>query len=52
MTLPGRTVKNPVKFSRGVKYHMTLPERTVKDTCGDAHCRKNFNKKQKLRKQF
>ena len=31
MTLPERIVKNPVKFSRGVKYHMTLPERTVKN---------------------
>ena len=65
MTLPERTVKNPVKFSRGEKYHMTLPERTVKnpvkfsqgvkssdanrtvnDTCGDAHYKKSFIKKE------
>ena len=37
VTLPERTVKNPVKLSRGVK--SSDAERTVNDTCGDAHCK-------------
>ena len=50
MTLPERTVKNPIKFSRGVQKSSDA-ERTVNDTCGDAHYKKSFIKKE-FKKEF